>query len=313
MAPVLAWTKRRTPKFFAASRTFSVPIRFTSAMRLGSRASRSGPAVMADMWTTRSIFWFENTSSSADRSVTSPCMHRTFGKSIGGGRRSKISTSSPRSRSCSATFRPTKPAPPLSRIIPAPRRWPGSFLVAEDPGGERARVARRGAALVDQHEELEQRPVERLGLLDVDGVAGARQHHQAGVRDAALHEQRGLEAGVVLVAGDDERRDADPLHILDQLVEGRAAHLHTAHGERLAFRGVVGELPGELGPAARVLVLELHARRAEGILLRRLDPIRFKRSGGGLALGAELVLLFGLGAVAAAGDDERARALHFGI
>src|SRR4051812_19455614 len=186
----------------------------------------------------------------------------------------------------------------------------GSFLVAEDPGGERARVARRGAALVDQGEELEERPVERLRVLDVDGMAGARQHHQAGVADAALHEERGLEARVVLVARDDERRDFDLLHVVDQLVERRPAHLHAAHGERLALRRVLGELAGELGPAARVLVLELHARRAEGVLGRGFAPVAEEGSGRRFALGPELVFLLRLGAVAAAGDYQRARTVR---
>jgi hypothetical protein len=73
---------------------------------------------------------------------------------------------------------------------------------------------------------------------------------------------------------------------------------------------MLAQLLRELGPAARVLVLELHARGAERVLLRCLRPVRFERCGRRLALGSEFVLLVGFCAVAAAGDDERARALR---
>src|SRR5207302_2183684 len=121
---------------------------------------------------------------------------------------------------------------------------------------------------------------------------------------------RRLEARSVLVARDDERRHADALHGLRQLVERGPLHLHAAHGERLAARRMLGELLREFRPAARILVLELHARRAEGVFARRFGPVRLERGGGRFALGTELVLLVRLGAVAAAGDDERARALR---
>src|SRR5438105_1294281 len=61
---------------------------------------------------------------------------------------------------------------------------------------------------------------------------------------------------------------------------------------------------------ARSLVLELHARRAEGVFARRFGPVRLERGDGRFALGAELVFLLRLGAVAAARDDERACALR---
>src|SRR4051794_2134725 len=66
----------------------------------------------------------------------SPWTKRAFEKNAGGGRRSKISASSPLERSCSATFRPTKPAPPVSRIISCSR---GSRR-----RGSAGRAARRG-------------------------------------------------------------------------------------------------------------------------------------------------------------------------
>ena len=68
----------------------------------------------------------------------------------------------------------------------------------------------------------------------------------------------------------------------------------------------------ELGPAARVLVLELDSRRPERVLFRGILPVRLEGRRRGLALGPELLLFVGLGTVAAAGDDERARAPGIG-
>src|SRR2546423_14494495 len=57
-------------------------------------------------------------------------------------------------------------------------------------------------------EELADRLVEEQRLLDVDGVAGHRNDGEAGVRDVAAHEQRRLDARLVLITPHHERRDA---------------------------------------------------------------------------------------------------------
>src|SRR5262249_26261137 len=88
-----------------------------------------------------------------------------------------------------------------------PAGYRRSSLLAgrEDGGGrERGRVAARPAAGVHRAEEVEEDPVEGVGVLQVDRVAGLGHHHQPGRRDLALHEDGGLEAGLVLVAGHHE-------------------------------------------------------------------------------------------------------------
>src|SRR6059058_5568575 len=68
---------------------------------------------------------------------------------------------------------------------------------------------------VHRGEEVEHGAVERLRLLQVDRVARLRDDDERRRRDLALHEDRGLEARVVLVARHDQRR-----HL--ELLEGRA-------------------------------------------------------------------------------------------
>src|SRR5207247_1462623 len=129
--------------------------------------------------------------------------------------------------------------------------------------------ARWGCQLASVHglEEIRQVPVERGGILEIDGVAGVRHHPQSRRRNAALHQQARLEGGPILVAGHDERGHAHRPHLVGQIVERGSRLLHAPQGERRALRRVFRELIGELTPAARVLVLELHARRPERIAL----------------------------------------------
>ena len=76
---------------------------------------------------------------------------------------------------------------------------------------------------------------------------------------------------------------------------------------------MLGEIGGKFGPAARVLVLELHARRADAIGLRRdLHAGAFDQRRGLRGLVVKLLALAGLGAIAAAGDDQRQGALGIG-
>ena len=66
-----------------------------------------------------------------------------------------------------------------------------------------------------------------------------------------------------------------------------------------------GEARGEFAPAARILVLQLHPARAEGIApARGFHPLAFDQDDGPCRLVAELLALAWLGAIAAAGDDQ---------
>ena len=92
------------------------------------------------------------------------------------------------------------------------------------------------------------------------------------------------------------------LHLVDQVVERRPLGLHAELRVGRAQRRVLGQLLLELGEAARVLVLELHARRAVGVFLGEL--LHAARSCSGLAMASTsalelLALLVLLRAVAA--------------
>ncbi len=68
---------------------------------------------------------------------------------------------------------------------------------------------------------------------------------------------------VVLIAHHDEGRHVHGLQPLFQIPEGGPAGLHAAHGHgRAEVRMGGGEAVGKFLPAARILVLELHAARA---------------------------------------------------
>ena len=84
---------------------------------------------------------------------------------------------------------------------------------------------------------------------------------EAAGRDHALEEEAGLQAVVVLVADDDQGRQGERPQLGFQSPEGRTPRLDPAHGQRRAAVRVGGEALRELAPAARVLVLELHAAR----------------------------------------------------
>src|SRR5579864_9646999 len=70
------------------------------------------------------------------------------------------------------------------------------------------------------------------------------------------------------------------------------------------------QLARKLREAARVLVLILHARRTRRVGGRKLRHTLLSEGGDGLrGLALKLFSLAGLGAVAAAGDDDRMRAI----
>src|ERR1700688_3201110 len=85
---------------------------------------------------------------------------------------------------------------------------------AENAARHRARIAQPPAPVLDGMEEFGDGPVEGLRLLEIDGVAGLGNDQQARARDRALHQEAGLEAGLVLVPGHDEGGDGELLHAL---------------------------------------------------------------------------------------------------
>ena len=178
---------------------------------------------------------------------------------------------------------------------------------AERDRGSRAAPGAAG----DAREKHVDGTVEDVGFFQVGGVAGARQDGQAGGGDGPLEHQRGLQAALVLVADQHQDRNAHLGQLVAERVQGRPGGLDAAHGQGAAQRGMTGQRRGELGPAARVLVLELDPGRPDrvpfGDLRRALGR---ERGRGEHGLGAEGVGALGLGAVAGAGDHRRADPLR---
>src|SRR5689334_5830190 len=269
---------------------------------------------MAAAWMTRSIACSRQSRARRSASQTSPTatarrpgsVRKSTSAVSGGGDVPSDTTVSPAPSKCSRRLSPTKPEPPVTRTATGSALRP-LVLEAQDAARGRARVAQCPAARVDRMEEVEERAVEGVRILEVDGVAGLGQDDEPRARDRALHEEARLEAGLVLVAGDDERRHGEPLHVADELPERRPPHLHAAHGVGRALGRMLGELGCELVPAARVLVLVLDAGRADRVFRRGADHAGVDEGGGLLAFAAEALAPVGLGAIAAAGDDERTR------
>src|SRR5579862_524086 len=186
-------------------------------------------------------------------------------------------------------------------------------LHPEDRAGERARVAMGPAAAFDLVEEIAEGLVEEAGLLDVEGVPGIGKDDERGAGDQPLHQEAGFEAGVVLVAGRDERRHRELFHLVGQIPQRGAARLDAAHRVGGAAGRMLGELGEELGIAARVLVEVLHAGRPGAVGLGDFGhavALDFRRGAAGFI--AELLALVGLRAVAAAGDDQGGGAVGIG-
>src|SRR3984893_11254994 len=77
-------------------------------------------------------------------------------------------------------------------------------LDAGDRALDRARIALAPLSTLDRGQEPADHFVENVWVLEIDGVARARQDRQAGRRDRALEHQGRLKAAFVLVPGDDE-------------------------------------------------------------------------------------------------------------
>ena len=139
-------------------------------------------------------------------------------------------------------------------------------------------------------------------------MAAVGHHRQRRRGDLALHQHRGRQAGPVLVAGEDERGHGHGAHLVQKVVERRALALHADLGVGRTKCGMLAQLLLELGEAARVLVLELHACRAIGVFAGELlHALAQQRLGDDLDLALELGLLLLLRAVADAGHDQRQR------
>src|ERR1043165_3086849 len=132
----------------------------------------------------------------------------------------------------------------------------------------RARIALAPAPGIDERQKIPQRLVEQRRLLDVHRVAALRENREARGRDVFLEINARLDAGVVLVAADDQGRQRDLPDLRLELVERRPTGLIAAQRAGSAFGRMARELIVELAVAARVLDLEGNARRAHAVTLR---------------------------------------------
>src|SRR5713226_3315913 len=181
---------------------------------------------------------------------------------------------------------------------------------AHDLAGQRARIARQPTAGFDLGDEFGQQRIERRRLLEIEGVAGFRKDRKPASWNRLLQEDAGLQAVIILVADYHQRRHVNLLESVFEIVERRPARLYAAHGIGRPAIGMGGEAIGEFLPTARVLVLELHAARAERIHLREfLGALLFEIIGNLQRDAAKILLEFLLAAIAGAGDRERQRAL----
>src|SRR6516164_11072391 len=76
-----------------------------------------------------------------------------------------------------------------------------------------ARLVREPAAVLCRGKKFRQRGVDRIRLLAGDGVTGARNDQQTRRRCGALEKDAAVEAGLVLVADNDEKRRREFLQV----------------------------------------------------------------------------------------------------
>src|SRR5579862_7735742 len=116
---------------------------------------------------------------------------------------------------------------------------------------DRPWIASRPAAGVDLGQEAPEVVVEAIGILDIDGVAAVHHDRQGGGRDGLLQEQRRLEAGPVLVAGQDQGWQAERPHLVREVVQRRSLALDAQLGIARAHGRVLGQPGPEVLEAAR--------------------------------------------------------------
>src|ERR1035437_1788335 len=219
--------------------------------------------------------------------------------SSGSLRRAQIATSTPSLASASAMPLPMPSLPPVtSAILPLSLRsiatLPLYFFM------------RQPAAGFGRGEQIGERGVERGRLFRLNVVARARDHQQAGGRRGALEEHAAVDARLVLVADDHQKRHREALEPILHLPQGRTLELEIEHGLRMAKRGMLGQHAREFGVAARVLVLQRLPHRRIGIFRRsRLYPLLGEHLAGFGGKRLHLFALLGVGrrAPAAAGGD----------
>ena len=141
-------------------------------------------------------------------------------------------------------------------------------------------------------------------------MAGVRDDEERGRADLPLHEDPGLQARLVLVARDDQRRHLEPREPILEVEDRRAEHLHPPHRQGVPLGRLGGEPVAELLPPSGILPEKLNARRPARVGLRDLlHPLRFQPPSQVRRVLLELVPV-GAAPIAAPRHRERQRAIR---
>ncbi|MNM71302.1 hypothetical protein D3C81_829630 [compost metagenome] len=97
-------------------------------------------------------------------------------------------------------------------------------------------------------------------------MRSSRNDPKARIGNGARHEQGRFNAGLVVIAGDDERRHPQFAHLRFQLIDGLPSHLIAASSQRGAQRRMFGELAIELIESLGILLFEATTNGAVGIV-----------------------------------------------
>ena len=162
---------------------------------------------------------------------------------------------------------------------------------------------------LDRAEEGVEGPIEQLGLLQIDGVAGPGNDGQAGRGQQPLQIQAGVDADMILVAGQDQGRHFHPSQWRGQIGEQRPAGDGAPQGLQRAVGGTHGETLLKRRIGGRVLVTEPPAVVGQAVVLGNPSPAP------GLDVGDELLDLgfesrLGAGGVPGTGTADGQRTRH---
>src|SRR6185369_14558126 len=101
------------------------------------------------------------------------------------------------------------------------------------------RIALAPASALNGTEKFLDLAIEHGRLFEVDGVAGPGLDEQPGRRNGTFQEHTGLEAGVVLIADNDQRGDRQRRKLLVKIVQGRSLALVVSHRQRRSLSGML--------------------------------------------------------------------------
>src|SRR5262249_56295640 len=97
---------------------------------------------------------------------------------------------------------------------------------AGDRRAERARISHRPAAAIDEGQEIAEDSIEFVRRFEIDRMATVRHHRERSGGKIPLQKNGGHQARPVFIACQNERRNCQPFHVLDEIIERWAFALH---------------------------------------------------------------------------------------